>query len=154
MTEYLVESHIGGYYTSTDDPDTIMECCDSCGDSDSIITSWDDEIENSMYNELKNHIISTYYTSEQEAINGIKIKYSCYESKSFKECLIDFIEYREYTKMKKDHFIDMLFECDIIDKSMKKSLLSLNTKSYNKESKILDDINDKSDLKIKRKFKN
>ena len=40
--EYLVESHLGGYYVSSLDPDIITAYCEQCGDSDSIILSWEE----------------------------------------------------------------------------------------------------------------
>lgn len=39
--EYLVESHMGGYYVSDMDPEIITQYCESCGDSDWILLSWE-----------------------------------------------------------------------------------------------------------------
>lgn len=39
--EHLVESHLGGYYVSDLDPEQITAYCESCGDSDWILLSWD-----------------------------------------------------------------------------------------------------------------
>ena len=38
--EHLVESHLGGYYISDDDPDIIETYCDTCDDYDRVILSW------------------------------------------------------------------------------------------------------------------
>ena len=38
--EYLVESHMGGYYISDKDPKSIEKYCEQCGDHDYIIISW------------------------------------------------------------------------------------------------------------------
>lgn len=38
--EHLVEGHLGGYYISNQDPEIITEYCDTCGDSDWILCSW------------------------------------------------------------------------------------------------------------------
>lgn len=40
--EYLVESHMGGHYISNSDPEIIEEYCERCGDSDTIILSWEE----------------------------------------------------------------------------------------------------------------
>ena len=40
--EYLVESHMGGYYVSNSDPDIIEAFCEQCGDHDNIILSFED----------------------------------------------------------------------------------------------------------------
>lgn len=38
--EYLVESHLGGYYISDEDPIIIEAVCEQCFDSDAIVASW------------------------------------------------------------------------------------------------------------------
>ena len=53
--EYLVESHLGGYYVSNSDPDIIEKYCDECGDHDWIILSWS---EGQKYNTLKKYFSS------------------------------------------------------------------------------------------------
>lgn len=40
--EHLVEGHLGGYYISNQDPEIITEYCDTCGDSDWILCSWEE----------------------------------------------------------------------------------------------------------------
>ena len=42
-TTYLVNSHLGGYYLSSDDPDDIECYCETCGDCDRICCEFDDE---------------------------------------------------------------------------------------------------------------
>lgn len=42
-TTYLVNSHLGGYYFSGDDPDDIECICETCGDCDRICCEFDDE---------------------------------------------------------------------------------------------------------------
>ena len=42
MEEHLVESHLYGYYTSTDDIDTIEEWCEECEDHDRVILSYEE----------------------------------------------------------------------------------------------------------------
>lgn len=38
--EYLVESHLGGYYVSSGNPEIIEETCEECFDNDMIVASW------------------------------------------------------------------------------------------------------------------
>ena len=59
--EYLVESHLGGYYISDSDPDEITAYCESCGDSDSIILSWEAGY---MMEALTNYISTLKYPIE------------------------------------------------------------------------------------------
>ena len=65
--EYLVNSHLGGYYISDNDPSWIEEICEECGDCDIIIGSWNNEdekyitlldffLENKLFNDLDNKI--------------------------------------------------------------------------------------------------
>ena len=42
-TTYLVNSHLGGYYFSSDDPDDIERICETCGDCDRICCEFDDD---------------------------------------------------------------------------------------------------------------
>lgn len=42
-TTYLVNSHLGGYYFSSDDSDDIECICETCGDCDRICCEFDDD---------------------------------------------------------------------------------------------------------------
>mgnify|MGYP003371917541 CR=1 FL=1 len=42
-TTYLVNSHLGGYYFSSDDPDDIECICETCGDYDCVCCEFDDD---------------------------------------------------------------------------------------------------------------
>ena len=42
-TTYLVNSHLGGYYFSSDDPDDIECICETCGDCDCVCCEFDDD---------------------------------------------------------------------------------------------------------------
>ena len=66
MKEYLVEGHLGGYYTSFSEPEDIERYCEECGDYDHIIASWDDEIDRDKYKTLLNYIITSYFTSKDD----------------------------------------------------------------------------------------
>ena len=52
MLEHLVEGHLGGYYISDGDPEFIEMYCETCGDSDSIVASWNQFEENGRLNGL------------------------------------------------------------------------------------------------------
>lgn len=52
MLEHLVRSHMGGYYISSSDSEFIEQYCEQCGDSDEILTSWDEDEEDARLNAL------------------------------------------------------------------------------------------------------
>lgn len=78
--EHLVESHLGGYYASDDDPDIIESYCEQCGDSDRIIISWDN---GNMLETLLDYFTNIKMQKEQIEINN-------YDDK---EELIDYLKY-------------------------------------------------------------
>ena len=83
--EYLVESHLGGYYVSNLDPEVITAYCESCGDSDWILLSWEkghmmetliqyfSELKHSTENIEKNRQAGI---TKQEAIESALYEYS------------------------------------------------------------------------------
>lgn len=93
MEEYLVESHMGGYYVSCDDYDTITSTCETCGDYDKVISSWSSEEE--KYNSILNLILKDYYITYDSLKEYINDLFECYDNKSFSEFLNDFKYLRE-----------------------------------------------------------
>ncbi len=82
--EHLVESHLGGFYISNNDPEFITETCEECGDSDTILLSWEEghgkEALKEFFSELKrnNEIIKRDYKkgiSKQEIVQMIHYSY-------------------------------------------------------------------------------
>ncbi len=94
--EYLVESHMGGYYISNQDPKKITEFCEQFGDSDWIVLSWN---EGHMMDALTDFFSSIKFNKEeididrnagitkQEAIDHVIYLYD--NDKSLINCLYD-----------------------------------------------------------------
>jgi hypothetical protein len=94
--EYLVVSHMGGYYISNQDPKKITEFCEQFGDSDWIVLSWN---EGHMMDALTDFFSSIKFNKEeididrnagitkQEAIDHVIYLYD--NDKSLINCLYD-----------------------------------------------------------------
>ena len=81
---YLVESHRGGYYISNQSPEIIEAPCETCGDYDEILLTYDKDnkfdafsVYFSSLKETNNDIIKRYMNgmSKQEIIDSIKYNY-------------------------------------------------------------------------------
>ncbi len=131
--KYLVESHLGGIYVSSQDKEIITSICEECGDSDTIIASWTNEEEKE--NEIKKYIVSKYIYVEADAENYIKLMYE--EGYNLKEFVEEIIYDRECVRMDNAFFIDTLLSCNCIDKKLHRSLMHTNTLAYKKELKTI-----------------
>ena len=56
MNEYLVESHLGGYYISSMDPEIIEDTCQQCFDSDRILASWPKDNKEERIENISNYL--------------------------------------------------------------------------------------------------
>ena len=140
MEYYLVDSHIGGYYVSTSNPEIIEEVCEECGDYDSIILSWEDnqkmEVLSNYFENLKydkENIIDNYNNNEtkEEIISDLLYKYECNR-----------------------YMMNSLCEEEIITKEEKKKLLKVVALSEKKQFELLKSINyDEIDVVKKMKYK-
>lgn len=143
MTEYLVESHLSGYYTDTRDPESITSSCDDCGDSDTIITSWDNEIEGDIYCSLKKYIAGGYFTDIEDFFYYIShtLYSESIDADKFSSFVKSHEENREYYKETNDYLISNLYEGDIIDSETNEKLVNDNNEAYELEMKMLKSIN-------------
>lgn len=140
MKEYLIEGAHGNYYTSTDNYNSIMSyICDCCGEGDWIITSWDDQIENDMYEKLYEYVVGRYFVTEdafKEFLSNLYLL-NYFDTKTFTAYMIHLKASREHEKEDSEIFVNNLFNNEIIDKEIKRKLLYNNTKAYNTEQKII-----------------
>jgi len=116
MTEYLVESHLGGYYTSMNDPEFITEMCDECGDSDTIILEWDAENgKKEMHSALKGYV-NSFFTTDEETLKQKSVDYITDDMIDLNKYIEEFkyIIYYEYVDA--NYFIYALLESEIITK--------------------------------------
>ena len=111
--EHLVESHMGGYYVSDMDPEIITEYCESCGDRDWILLSWEKgnmmESLIKFFSELKMDIEEIEYDiasgiSKPDEIEDVLFKYE--QDKYIISCLFenDTISDIEKTKLMKVNY--------------------------------------------------
>ena len=122
--EYLVESHLGGYYVSNSDSDIIEAYCEQCGDHDYIILSWE---EGMMLDSLRKYFSSVRTTKE-------KIE----EFKSSGLDKVDDIDMISYLFNEKIISLNEKKELVKIVKEIKKNQISLVSEIYLKEkTKVL-----------------
>lgn len=123
MDEYLVISHLGGYYISSSEPEFIEAYCETCGDSDQIVASWNSEVKNAKVNAL-----SDYFTCEsikskeklEELITG-------YEDEIPKGNIIeDIIDYTISNSYSNEEIIKYLYEDGNLSDLELKALLKKN----------------------------
>ena len=118
--EYLVQSHLGGYYVSSLDPEIITAYCEACGDCDWILLSWQ---EGNMMDALIQYFSELKYSEENiqlERISGIT-----------KQELIESVLY-EYSFQDKN-IIENLYEGKNILEDEYMYLLKLNHESQIKQ---------------------
>lgn len=140
MKYYLVDSHMGGYYVSTSNPEIIEEVCEECGDYDSIILSWED---NQKMEALSNYFEKLKY-DEESIIDS-------YNNDATKEEIISDLLY-EYECNR--YMMNSLCEEEIITKEEKKKLLKVVALSEKKQFELLKSINyDEIDVVKKMKYK-
>ena len=118
--EHLVESHLGGYYISSADPEIITAYCESCGDSDWIILSWEEGL---MMETLLQYFSEVYYTPEY--IEDSK------EAGITKQEMIEEVVYKYDFEYK--NIIDNLFEDNNISEKEYRELLEVNLETQKKQ---------------------
>jgi hypothetical protein len=73
MNEYLVRSHLGGFYISDGEPEYIEMYCETCGDYDQIEASWNSEDENGKIKALSDYLSIESIKSIEDLNNRIFI---------------------------------------------------------------------------------
>ncbi len=142
--EHLVESHLGGYYICDLEPKIITAYCESCGDSDYILSSWK---EGNMIKALIQYFSLIKHSKEnieKELQAGIT-KQEAIESALF-----------EYSYNDRN-IIDNLFEEKNISEEEYRMLLKENLKAQKSQIEIICKVYPKEDrvaLKIKKRFNN
>ena len=138
--EHLVESHLGGYYVSNSDPEVITAYCESCGDSDWIILSWEEE--------QKMESFLQYFSELKYDAEGIK---NNKQDGITKKQAIERIEY-EYSFEDKN-IIDALYEENVISEEEHKMLLKENLNAQKKQLLLIREIYSKDNKKSLKKQK-
>lgn len=71
--EHLVEGHLGSYYISDDDPEFIEQYCETCGDSDTILISWNQEEENARVNALLRYFMANNMNTREDIYSKVSL---------------------------------------------------------------------------------
>ena len=73
--EHLVEGHENGnYYISNSDPKLIEAYCEICGDSDTVLASWNPEEKNARLNALLRFFIADILNTKEDIYNSVSQK--------------------------------------------------------------------------------
>ena len=93
MLEHLVQSHLGGYYISDLEPEFIEMYCETCGDYDEILTSWNSEEENTKTNDLLKYFMSSTLNTKEDLDKKVDAYDNSYiEKNEIIGCIINEIE--------------------------------------------------------------
>jgi len=120
--EYLVESHLGGYYISDSDIVKIVSFCKNCGDRDRIILSWEKG--------KKMEALSSYFSRCKKSKKEIDADY---ENGLSKDELVDYLIYQYECDI---YLINDLFENGMLNKVEQIKLLKQVSNSQKKQFKI------------------
>lgn len=88
---HIVESHFGGIYLSENAPDIIAEPCSSCGDSDSIIASYDTE---DSIESIGKKILDGFAYDSQSVLSSCKLHTLSYLADDILYALDGYIDYK------------------------------------------------------------
>lgn len=108
MLEHLVHSHLGGYYISNGDPEFIEQYCETCGDSDYILTSWNSEEENARLNALLKCFINNNLSTKEDLDKKVEEYDECFEDK--KEIIPAIIYDIKYDNEETKNIVTSLYE--------------------------------------------
>ena len=140
IMEYLVESHLGGYYVSNLDPEVITAYCESCGDSDRILLSWE-----------KGHMMETliqYFSELKHSTENIEKKRQAGITKQ------EAIESALYEYSFKDkNIIEALYEEKIILEDEYKQLLKENLQAQKNQITLVCEVYPREVKKVLKKQK-
>ena len=139
--EYLVESHLGGYYVSDLNPKVITSYCESCGDSDWILLSWE-----------KGHMMEAliqYFSGLKHSTKSIE---KDRQAGITKQEAIESVLY-EYSSDNKS-IIETLYEERIISEDEYKQLLKESLQAQKSQIALVCEVYPKEARKILKKQKN
>lgn len=125
--EYLVENHMGGYYISNSNPETIQRYCEQCGDHDWIILSWEEG--------TKFDTLLRYFSVNKKNQEEIENEYECGVTKE---------ELIEYLKDEYDcdrSMINELTNEELLNKEERLQLLKQVSISQRNQFELLRNIN-------------
>ena len=133
--EHLVESHLGGYYVSSLDPNIITDYCEQCGDRDYIILSWEEENKMEIFSNYFSKFKITKEQIEKDKNAGITkpeaIENILYSYQGDRYIINNLFKEKVITEKEKDILIKLSIQS-------RKNQIELICESYPKKIKVLE----------------
>lgn len=156
--EHLVEGHVNGnYYISNSDPKLIETYCETCGDSDTILTSWNPEEKNARLNALLRFFIADILNTKEDISNSVSQNGFMWQWDG-NDIVTSLLNDIEYNNEKVFNIVFSLFENKIITE--KEFDIIMHISDFEKERQIkmvkyfeksMFDIDDKTGEKVLKK---
>ena len=132
MQAHLVQSHLGGHYISDSNPEDIESYCETCGDYDMILTSWEDEEENGRLNALLKYFMMNSLNNKSDLDKKVEEFRQCdMETKEIIESILDEVE---FDSEETDSIVSYLHEYHEISEEEYQKIVKIN--SFNEERQI------------------
>lgn len=139
MEKHFVEKYAGGFYFSSEDPAIIEGYGEDSGNGDNIIFSFDDEIEDDLFNKLGEYLTSKLFFTHDELMK--KLDLCCVEQIGVYPALdaitIDAMYYIDDRK----NFIHLLLNDNIIDEGLYVELDEYLTDELGKQLEFIKSVN-------------
>ena len=139
MEKHFVENHAGGFYFSSEDPAIIEGYGEDSGNGDNIIFSFDDEIEDDLFNHMGKYLTSRLFFTHEELMK--KLDSCCVEQVGVYPALdaitIDAMYYIDDRK----YFILSLLNDNVIDEGLYVELDEYLTKELDKQLEYIKSVN-------------
>ena len=135
MLEHLVQSHLGGYYISCGDPEFIEAYCDTCGDYDVILTSWNEDEENARLNALLSYFINSDLNTKKDLEEKI-VEYKDYVLDEG-EIIPTIIEDINFNDEETSSIINGLYEYHEISEEEKDKIIEISNFNAKRQIKMV-----------------
>lgn len=135
MLEHLVEGHLGSYYISSSEPEFIEEYCEICGDSDTILTSWDDSEKDARVNALLRYFMIKNLNSREDIDKKVD-EYISYDVEK-KDIIPSLLNYIDCINEETYNFATYLFESKNINEDEYKRIINISRLEDDRQIKMV-----------------
>lgn len=123
MLEYLVKSHLGGYYITDMEKSKIEAYCETCGDRDLVLSSWS---ECERFSGLAHFFTKSLINSEDKLDSLVHdYRYDDLNNDEIVECIFNDIT---FSKIENENILNCLYEDEEITDSEFKKLSKIYKK--------------------------
>lgn len=127
MQQHLVESHLGGYYISVREKEDIEEFCETCGDNDWILFSFEEE--------KKQEAFLEYFQNRMMTEEDIKREFEYIENKE------EIVEDIEWSASEDQNMLQVLLEDQMLKKEDYQKLLKAIRKNKKSQVRLFQKVN-------------